>query len=106
MPKPAAKCRTYATRKLLTAELGRLDRQIDAADAERHRLVDLYQGGFIELTEMQRRATEIAPCQKELQQKRASLADERTELARDNQLRHRVHDFAARIHSVIDSLDD
>jgi hypothetical protein len=27
-------------------------------------------------------------------------------LARDNQLRSRVHDFAARIHAIIDNLDD
>src|SRR6185436_11995430 len=31
---------------------------------------------------------------------------ERTALARDNQLRRRVHDFAARVHAVIDTLDD
>jgi hypothetical protein len=41
-----------------------------------------------------------------LQHKRTSLADERTALARDNQLRHRVHDFAARIHAVIGTLDN
>jgi site-specific DNA recombinase len=46
--------------ELLATELARLDRKIDAADAERRRLVDLYQGGFIELPEMQRRATEVA----------------------------------------------
>jgi len=92
--------------ELLSAELARLDRKIDAADAERRRLIDLYQGGFIELPEMQRRATEVAARRKELQHKRASLAHERTALARDNQLRRRVHDFAARIHSVIDTLDD
>jgi len=55
---------------------------------------------------MQRRATEIAARRKELQHKRTNLADERTELARDNQLRHRVHDFAACIHAVIDTLDE
>ncbi|MGO9101722.1 MAG: recombinase family protein [Mycobacterium sp.] len=91
---------------LLAAELARLDRRIDAADAERRRLIDLYQGGFIELPEMQRRATEVSSRRKELQHKRTSLADERTALARDNQLRRRVHDFAARIHTVIDTLDD
>ena len=92
--------------ELLAAELARLDRKIDAADAERRRLIDLYQGGFIELPEMQRRATEVSSRRKELQHKRTSLADERTALARDNQLRRRVHDFAARIHTVIDTLDD
>jgi hypothetical protein len=83
-----------------------LDRKIDAADTERRRLIDLYQGGFIELPEMQRRATEVSSRRKELQHKRTSLAHERTELARDNQLRRRVHDFAARIHAVIDTLDN
>ncbi len=92
--------------ELLTAELARLDRKIEAADAERRRLIDLYQGGFIELPEMQRRATEVFSRRKELQHKRTSLADERAALARDNQLRRRVHDFAARIHTVIDTLDD
>ena len=92
--------------ELLAAELARLDRKIDAADTERRRLIDLYQGGFIELPEMQRRATEVSSRRKELQHKRTSLAHERTALARDNQLRRRVHDFAARIHAVIDTLDD
>ncbi|MEN3318464.1 MAG: site-specific recombinase, partial [Mycobacterium sp.] len=92
--------------ELLTTELARLDRKIDAADTERRRLIDLYQGGFIELTERQRRATEVAARRKDLQHNQASLAHERTALARDNQLRRRVHDFAARIHAVIDTLDD
>ena len=65
--------------ELLAAELARLDRKIDAADTERRRLIDLYQGGFIELPEMQRRATEIAARRKELQHKRTSLADERAD---------------------------
>ena len=55
---------------------------------------------------MQRRATEVSSRRKELQHKRTSLAHERTALARDNQLRRRMHDFAARIHAVIDTLDD
>jgi hypothetical protein len=92
--------------ELLTAELARLDRKIDAADTERRRLIDLYQGGFIEMPEMQRRAAEITARRNDLQHKRTSLADERATLARDNQLRSRVHDFAARVHAVIDTLDD
>jgi hypothetical protein len=55
---------------------------------------------------MQHRATEVAARRKELQDKRTSLTDERAALARDNQLRHRVHNFAARIHAVINTLDD
>lgn len=92
--------------ELLAAELARLDRKLDATDAERRRLIDLYQGGFVELPEMQRRASEVATRRNELQHTRTRLADERATLARDNQLRSRVHDFAARIHAIIDTLDD
>jgi site-specific DNA recombinase len=92
--------------QLLAAELARLDRKLDATDAERRRLLDLYQASLIELPELQRRATEVAARRKELQYKRTSLADDRTNLARDNQLRSRVRHFAARIHAVIDHLDD
>ena len=73
---------------------------------ERRRLVDVYQAGLIELTELQRRAADVAARQRDLQTKRASLAQQRTALARGNQLRRRVHDFAERIRDVIDQLDD
>jgi hypothetical protein len=43
-----------------------------------------YQGGFIELPGMQRRATEIASRRKELQHKRTNVADERTAARPDN----------------------
>jgi site-specific DNA recombinase len=92
--------------ELLAAELARLDRKVTAAEAERRRLVDIYQAGLIELPELQRRASEVAVRQRELQNKRSSLATERADLARDNQLRRRVHDFAARIRVVINRLDD
>ncbi len=91
--------------ELLGAELARLDRKIDAADAERRRLVDLYQAGLIELPELQRRAAEVAAPHRDLQAKRATLAEQRAALTRGNQLRRRVHDFAERIRSVIDQLD-
>ncbi len=91
--------------ELLAAELARLDRKIDAADAERRRLVDLYQAGLIELPELQHRAADVAARHRDLQTKRASLAAERATLARGNQLRRRVHDFAERIRGVIDQLD-
>jgi hypothetical protein len=80
--------------------------KLDAADTKRRRLIDRCPGGFIELTELQHRATEISARRKKLQHKRTSLADERTTLARQTQLHRRVHDFAAHIHAVIDTLDD
>jgi site-specific DNA recombinase len=92
--------------ELLAAELARLDRKINAAEAERRRLIDIYQAGLIELPELQRRASEVAVRQRELQNKRSSLATERADLARDNQLRRRAHDFAARVRVVINRLDD
>ncbi|MDF3051649.1 MAG: recombinase, partial [Pseudonocardia sp.] len=92
--------------ELLAAELIRLDRKIDGAEAERRRLVDLYQAALIELPEMQRRAAEVAARRRDLVSKRTNLAEERAALTRDNQLRQRVHDFAARIRDVIDRLDD
>jgi site-specific DNA recombinase len=92
--------------ELLAAELTRLDRKLDAAAAERRRLVDLYQAGLIELPDLQRRASEIATRQRELDKKRDALAEERTALSRGNLLRHRVHDFAHRVRAIIDRLDD
>jgi len=87
--------------ELLGAELSRLDRKIDAADAERRRLLDVYQAGLIELPELERRAAEVAARHRDLQAKRAGLAEQRAALA----LRRRVHDFAERIRGVIDQLD-
>lgn len=46
--------------ELLAAELARLDRKIDNAEVERRRLVDIYQAGLINLTELQRRAADVA----------------------------------------------
>ena len=91
--------------ELLAAELARLDRKIDAADAENRRLVDLYQAGLIELADLQRRAADVAARHRELQTKRTSLAEQRAALARGNQVHRRVHDFAERIRGVIDDLD-
>ena len=62
-------------------DVARLDRKLDTTDAERRRLIDLYQAGLLELPELQRRAADV-------------------------EHRRRVHDFAARIHAVIDTLDD
>jgi hypothetical protein len=63
--------------ELLAAELARLARKKDAAQAERKRLVDLYQAGLIELTEMQQRATEIERRRGELTQRHATLTEQR-----------------------------
>ncbi|HWO61503.1 MAG TPA: recombinase family protein, partial [Umezawaea sp.] len=91
--------------ELLGAELARLDRKLDATDAERRRLIDLYQAGLVELPELQRRAAEVEHRRHDLALRRDALTAQRQELTRDNQLRRRVRDFATRVLAVIDTLD-
>jgi site-specific DNA recombinase len=91
--------------QLLAAELTRLNRKITAAQTEKRRLVDLYQTGLIELADLQRRTSEITSRCQDLETKRSSLTQQRATLARDNQLKRRVHDFATRIAGVIDHLE-
>jgi site-specific DNA recombinase len=91
--------------ELLAAELARLDRRLDNIQSERRRLVDLYQAGLIDLAEMQRRASDIDHRRRDNDQRRDALTTQRQELAHDNQLRHRVRDFAHRVLAIIDDLD-
>jgi site-specific DNA recombinase len=91
--------------ELLAAELARLDRKLDATDAERRRLIDAYQAGLLELPDLQRRAGDVEHRRRDLEQRRDALTAQRQELTRDNQLRHRVRDFATRVLAVIDTLD-
>jgi site-specific DNA recombinase len=91
--------------ELLAAELARLDRKLDTARSEHNRLIDLHQAGLIDMTELQRRAATITARQHEITSKRASLAAQRAELAKGNQLRRGVEHFAARVRAVIDHLD-
>ena len=91
--------------ELLAAELTRLNRKLDAAAAERRRLVDLYQAGLLDLAELQRRVSEVTARQHELDAKRSTLTEQRAALTRGNLLRTRVHDFAGQVRAVIDRLD-
>ena len=91
--------------ELLAAELTRLDRKLHAAKAEHDRLIDCYQAGLIVMPELRRRATAITTRQRELQDKRTSLAGQRAELARGNRLRESIENFAQQIRAVIDKLD-
>jgi len=91
--------------ELLGAQLARLNRRSDSADAERRRLVDLYQAGMIELVELQRRAKELDARRHTLDAQRHALADERDALAKDNRLRQRIGGFAKRVTAAMGSLD-
>lgn len=91
--------------ELLGVELARLDRKIEAADAERRRLADLYQAGLLELPEVQRRSRDIAARRQALASQHDHLVAERNELVTHNRLRNRVDDFARRVSKGIDKLD-
>jgi site-specific DNA recombinase len=90
--------------ELLAAELARLDRRLHAIDAERRRLVDLYQTALIDLPDLQRRATDTDTRRRDLQQHRDALTSQRENLAHDNQIRNRVAEFGHRVLTVIDQL--
>ena len=91
--------------ELLAAQLTRLDRKANGTQAERDRLVDLYQAGLIELTDMQRRAKELDTRRCSINDQRRSLANQRSELAKDNRLRQRIGAFAERAAATLDTLD-
>jgi len=90
---------------LLQAQVDRLHRRLEQADAEHRRLVDLYQGGFIPLTEVQLRETELARRRRQLEQQRSALTAQRQELADNNRLRQRIAGFAEQVRRGIDELD-
>ena len=91
--------------ELLAAQLDRLQRRLDAGEAERRRLADLYQAGVLDLTETQRRGRELAERQQHSTAERDALTSQRRELSTGNQLRRRIDDFAARVTATIDELD-
>ncbi len=91
--------------ELLEAEVARFNRKIDAASAERRRVADLYQGGFIEQHELMRRGKELDARRRALEAQRETLIGERKELAQQNRLRQRVAGFAEKITATIDRLD-
>ncbi|MGH8974127.1 MAG: recombinase family protein, partial [Acidimicrobiia bacterium] len=91
--------------ELLAAQLDRLQRRLNATEAERRRLADLYQAGVLDLTETQRRGRELADRQRRMTAEHDDLVAQRQELTTDNRLRRRLDDFAARVANTIDELD-
>ena len=91
--------------EILQAQLDKLDRRLDHAQAEQRRLADLYQAGLIDQPELQRRARELTTRHAGIQTQRTELAAQRCQLAADNQLRQRLDSFATRVGDCIDRLD-
>ena len=77
----------------------------EAAQAERRRLLDLYQAGLIELVELQRRAKELDGRRRSIAEQHQTLTEQRDALAKDNRLRQRIGAFAERAIAALDGLD-
>jgi site-specific DNA recombinase len=91
--------------ELLSAQLARLDRRAQAAQAERRRLADLYQAGVIEAADLTRRATELQSRRQHLDDERQALITQQAELTAHNHLSQRIEAFAARALAGLDRLD-
>ena len=91
--------------ELLATQLKRFDRKIESAAAERRRLADLYQAGFLEREELQRRGKELEVRRRTLETQRQALIAQRQELAQQNRLRERVQGFTDKVKATIDQLD-
>jgi site-specific DNA recombinase len=91
--------------EILDAQLARLTRRVEEATAERRRITDLYQAGHIDMTELNRRATEVDARRGQLETEQTELTAQRHELAVGNRLRQRVTNFAKQAADGIDTLD-
>ena len=91
--------------ELLSAQLKRLHRRLQQTDAERRRVVDLYQMQAIELPGFQTRHREVIDRHRQLEQEREALVRQSQELAVNNRLARRVETFASRVRQGIDALD-
>lgn len=91
--------------ELLAAQLGRLNRRLEAADAERRRLVDVFQIGLLQLAELETRTREVDERRRRLAGERDQLTAQRQDLVHGNRLRQRVSSFAERVVASLDNLD-
>ena len=91
--------------ELLQAQLAKLQRKSEAANAEKRRLVDLYQAALIDRDELLRRTKEIQDRKQNVEQQRDALIAQRKELAQQNALRERIIGFSVTVGASIDHLD-
>ena len=91
--------------ELLQAQLAKLQRKSDAANAEKRRLVDLYQAALIDRDELLRRSKEVQDRKQNVEQQRDALIAQRKELAQQNALRERIIGFSVTVGASIDHVD-
>ena len=90
---------------ILTAQLDKLTRRVEGAEAERRRIADLYQADLITSAELRRRAKELAARRAKLEAERAELTARHHDLASQSRLRQRLDDFAAKATAGLERLD-
>jgi site-specific DNA recombinase len=91
--------------ELITGQLKRLATAIDAKQGERARLLDAYQAGLLDLTELTRRTSALTARRDQLAREKDTLTTRSAELATQNRLRHRLAGFSERIAASLDDLD-
>ncbi|MGH8975080.1 MAG: recombinase family protein [Acidimicrobiia bacterium] len=91
--------------ELVAIQLARLDRRLEATEAERRRVADLYQAGVIDDAEMAKRATELGARRHDLSDERQAFLEQRAQLAQHNQLGQRLEAFAERALAALDDTD-
>jgi site-specific DNA recombinase len=91
--------------ELVAAQLARLGRRLEGANAERRRLADLYQAGVIDDDEMNRRAAELGARHRRLDQERQALVAQHATLGEHDHLTRRIADFAERALAGLATLD-
>jgi len=91
--------------ELLAKQLTQLGRRLDSADDERRRLVDIFQAGLIDRTDLERRLQPIDERRQQLVVELDSLRAQRHELVHENRLRGRVAKFAEAVSQGLDELD-
>jgi site-specific DNA recombinase len=91
--------------ELVAAQLARLERRLEGADAERRRVADLYQAGVIDTEEMARRAGELDARRRRLGEERQALVAHHAELGEHTRLAQRIANFAERALAGIEALD-
>ena len=91
--------------ELLQAQLAKLQRQIDAAAAERRRLADLCQAALIDRDDLFRRSKELQDRARSMKHQCDALIAQRKEPAQQNALRDRIAGFSAMVGATIEHLD-
>jgi site-specific DNA recombinase len=88
----------------LTTQIDHTRKRLTQVSAERRRLLDVYQGGFIDQDEFESRVSQVNRRRAELQADLESLERENHSLGATRSLSARLHDFTATISQRLDTM--